>query len=133
MGSNQTCSLSDLRIKGKPAAEAESTTLLRVTHSSLNYKDALSAAGNKGVTRSFPHTPGIDAAGTLVEGEASALVTGFLLAVDGQFFILMRVDFSARKMKFVITLILINPNMSKQTILHDSTSPSFRKRRVSTT
>lgn len=28
--------------------------LINVTHSSLNYKDALSASGNKGVTRNFP-------------------------------------------------------------------------------
>ncbi len=39
--------------------------LIRVSWSSLNYKDALSATGNPGVTRNFPHTPGIDAAGTV--------------------------------------------------------------------
>lgn len=37
-----------------------------VQWSSLNYKDALSAQGNRGVTRSYPHTPGIDAAGVTV-------------------------------------------------------------------
>ena len=37
--------------------------LVRVHYSSLNYKDALSASGNRGVTRRYPHTPGIDAAG----------------------------------------------------------------------
>jgi putative YhdH/YhfP family quinone oxidoreductase len=41
--------------------------LVRVRYSSLNYKDALSASGNKGVTRNYPHTPGIDAAGEVVE------------------------------------------------------------------
>lgn len=41
--------------------------LIRVEYSSLNYKDALSASGNRGVTRNYPHTPGIDAAGTIVE------------------------------------------------------------------
>src|SRR5690606_11923979 len=40
---------------------------LAVAYSSLNYKDALSASGNRGVTRTFPHTPGIDAAGTVVD------------------------------------------------------------------
>ena len=40
--------------------------LIRVLFSSLNYKDALSASGNKGVTRKYPHTPGIDAAGIVV-------------------------------------------------------------------
>jgi putative YhdH/YhfP family quinone oxidoreductase len=44
--------------------------LIRVHYSSLNYKDALSASGHKGVTRSYPHTPGIDAAG-LVEASDS--------------------------------------------------------------
>lgn len=39
--------------------------LVRVHFSALNYKDALSATGNKGVTRNFPHTPGIDAAGVV--------------------------------------------------------------------
>lgn len=37
--------------------------LVKVQYSSLNYKDALSASGNKGVTKQYPHTPGIDAAG----------------------------------------------------------------------
>ncbi|WP_299522734.1 YhdH/YhfP family quinone oxidoreductase [uncultured Lutibacter sp.] len=40
--------------------------LIKVHYSSLNYKDALSASGNKGVTRNFPHTPGIDAVGKVV-------------------------------------------------------------------
>ena len=45
----------------------EGDVLVRVAWSSLNFKDALSASGNKGVTRSFPHTPGIDAAGVVEE------------------------------------------------------------------
>ncbi|MEJ2154869.1 MAG: YhdH/YhfP family quinone oxidoreductase [Desulfobacteraceae bacterium] len=43
----------------------EGDVLIKVHYSSLNYKDALSAAGNKGVTRKYPHTPGIDAAGVV--------------------------------------------------------------------
>lgn len=39
--------------------------LIRVDYSSLNYKDALSASGNRGVTSSYPHTPGIDASGVV--------------------------------------------------------------------
>jgi putative YhdH/YhfP family quinone oxidoreductase len=45
--------------------------LVRVHYSSLNYKDALSATGHRGVTRTYPHTPGVDAAG-LVEDSAVA-------------------------------------------------------------
>lgn len=41
--------------------------LVRVDYSSINYKDVLSATGNRGVTRSYPHTPGIDAAGIVVQ------------------------------------------------------------------
>lgn len=44
--------------------------LIRVHYSSLNYKDALSAIGNRGVTKRYPHTPGIDAAG-VVEASVS--------------------------------------------------------------
>lgn len=44
--------------------------LIRENYSSLNYKDALSASGNKGVTRQYPHTPGIDAAGIVEHSQA---------------------------------------------------------------
>jgi putative YhdH/YhfP family quinone oxidoreductase len=50
--------------------------LIQVHYSSLNYKDALSASGNKGVTRSFPHTPGIDAAGTVADSRVDAFKKG---------------------------------------------------------
>jgi len=43
--------------------------VVKVHYSSLNFKDALSATGNPGVTREFPHTPGIDAAGEVVSCE----------------------------------------------------------------
>jgi len=57
--------------------------LIRVSHSSLNYKDALSASGNKGVTRQFPHTPGIDAAGEVVESATGTPVVGSQVLVTG--------------------------------------------------
>lgn len=41
--------------------------LVKVEYSSLNYKDVLSSIGNRGVTKKYPHTPGIDAAGTVAE------------------------------------------------------------------
>lgn len=43
----------------------DNEVLIRVLYSGLNYKDALSAQGHKGVTRNYPHTPGIDAAGII--------------------------------------------------------------------
>ena len=39
---------------------------VRVEASSLNYKDALAAAGRPGVMRRYPGTPGIDAAGVVL-------------------------------------------------------------------
>ncbi|WP_373497867.1 YhdH/YhfP family quinone oxidoreductase [Desulfococcus sp.] len=54
----------------------EGEVLVRVRYSSLNYKDALSAAGNRGVTRRYPHTPGIDAAGIVEESGAGAIRAG---------------------------------------------------------
>jgi acrylyl-CoA reductase (NADPH) len=45
----------------------EGEVLVKVEYSSLNYKDVLSSTGNRGVTKNYPHTPGIDAAGRVVE------------------------------------------------------------------
>ena len=63
--------------------------LIEVKYSSLNYKDALSASGNKGVTRKYPHTPGIDAAGVVATSSTSqfgagdqVIVTGFDLGMN---------------------------------------------------
>jgi acrylyl-CoA reductase (NADPH) len=49
---------------------------VRVAYSSLNYKDALSATGNRGVTKTFPHTPGIDASGSVTKSEDSRFNAG---------------------------------------------------------
>lgn len=57
--------------------------LIRVQYSSLNYKDALSATGHPGVTRNFPHTPGIDAAGEVVSCESGAFKPGEQVLVTG--------------------------------------------------
>ena len=66
---------------------SDENVFIKVTHSSLNYKDALSAAGNKGVTRNFPHTPGIDASGIRYDTGQPCVVTGYDLGMntDGGF------------------------------------------------
>ena len=58
-------------------------TLIKVKYSSLNYKDALSASGNKGVTRNYPHTPGIDAAGVIEETSGNVFKPGDEVIVTG--------------------------------------------------
>ncbi|MEE9122163.1 MAG: YhdH/YhfP family quinone oxidoreductase [Syntrophobacteria bacterium] len=55
-----------------PAGEV----LVRVHYSSLNYKDGLSATGHRGVTKHYPHTPGIDAAGVVEESLSEAFQPG---------------------------------------------------------
>ena len=57
--------------------------LVRVRYSSLNYKDALSASGNRGVTRHYPHTPGIDAAGEVEHSTAEEFSVGDEVIVTG--------------------------------------------------
>lgn len=57
--------------------------LIRVHYSSLNYKDALSATGNRGVTRRYPHTPGIDAAGVVEASRDNRFAPGDEVIVIG--------------------------------------------------
>ena len=54
----------------------EGDVIVQVGYSSLNYKDVLSATGNRGVTRNFPHTPGIDAAGVVADSTHDAFKPG---------------------------------------------------------
>ena len=57
--------------------------IIEVKYSSLNYKDALSATGNKGVTRKYPHTPGIDAAGVVADSTTKLFAAGDQVTVTG--------------------------------------------------
>jgi putative YhdH/YhfP family quinone oxidoreductase len=66
-------------ISDLPAGEV----LIEVKYSSLNYKDALSATGNKGVTRNYPHTPGIDAAGVVARCSSGGFAPGDHVIVTG--------------------------------------------------
>jgi acrylyl-CoA reductase (NADPH) len=92
IGNEKTLSIAETLAKKDDEDEENNeneTVLIKVTHSSLNYKDALSSSGKKGgVTRNFPHTPGIDAAGYIVSGNndvykgQSVLVTGYDLGMN---------------------------------------------------
>ena len=61
----------------------EGEVLVKVQYSSLNYKDALSASGNKGVTRNYPHTPGIDAAGIVQSSSVDTYAAGDAVIITG--------------------------------------------------
>ena len=71
--------LKTLNQENLPAGEVT----IKVAYSSLNYKDALSFSGNKGVTRNFPHTPGIDAVGEVIHCEDASFVVGDKVLVIG--------------------------------------------------
>ena len=61
----------------------EYDVLIAVRFSSLNYKDALSASGNRGVTRRYPHTPGVDAAGVVMGSGSPRCAAGDEVIVTG--------------------------------------------------
>lgn len=50
--------------------------LIQVKYAALNYKDALSASGHKGISRNYPHVPGVDAAGIVVYSASDAFKEG---------------------------------------------------------
>ena len=57
--------------------------LIKVRFSCLNYKDAMSATGIPGVTKEYPHTPGIDAVGEIVQARQGQFKEGDLVIVSG--------------------------------------------------
>ena len=71
--------LETLNSETLPAGEV----LIEVHYSSLNYKDGQSATGNPGVTRAFPHTPGIDASGVVLESAVPEFSAGDDVIVIG--------------------------------------------------
>lgn len=79
-----------LKIVEKNIADLpEGDLLIKVDFSSLNYKDAMSASGLPGVTRNYPHTPGIDTAGKIAESTVpdfkegdEVIITGYDLGMN---------------------------------------------------
>jgi len=61
----------------------EGDVLIEVLYSSVNYKDAMSASGVPGVTKQYPHTPGIDAAGIVRASTDPTLSIGSEVLVIG--------------------------------------------------
>jgi putative YhdH/YhfP family quinone oxidoreductase len=84
-------SVFERNIKNRNIADLpDNDVLIEVHYSSLNYKDALSATGNKGITRNYPHTPGIDVSGIVVSSKKTSrfkegdevIVTGYDLGMN---------------------------------------------------
>ena len=77
--------------KGSPARLAElddgqlpdGDVTIRVTHSTLNYKDALAVTGRSPVVRAFPMVPGIDLAGTVEASRSTEFTKGDVVTLNG--------------------------------------------------
>jgi len=71
------------RVTMTPDELMEGDTLVRVTHSTLNYKDALALTGAAPVVRRWPMIPGIDLAGEVVSCESGAFSEGDPVLLNG--------------------------------------------------
>jgi acrylyl-CoA reductase (NADPH) len=72
-------SIQDIAFDRLPPGEV----LIRVSHSSLNYKDGLAVTGAPGVIRQFPMIPGVDLAGTVEESASAQFKPGDAVVVTG--------------------------------------------------
>ena len=61
----------------------EGDVLVQVDYSTLNYKDSLAITGSSPVVRQFPMVPGIDFAGTVLEGGSSDYAVGDKVILNG--------------------------------------------------
>ena len=57
--------------------------VIKVSHSTINYKDALAATGKGKILRRFPLVGGIDLAGTVVSSESDEFEEGASVLVNG--------------------------------------------------
>lgn len=65
------------------SALPDNDVTIEVFYSSLNYKDALSARGLNRVTKTYPHIPGIDAAGIVLHDRSGTFQPGEQVVVTG--------------------------------------------------
>ncbi len=70
-----------------PVAEApDHHVLVGISHSSINYKDALAAVAHPGVARKLPLIPGIDAAGEVVYSKSTRWSVGDRVLISDEAF-----------------------------------------------
>ncbi|WP_108660499.1 MDR family oxidoreductase [Acuticoccus kandeliae] len=67
-----------------PAGEAgDAMVTVRVTHSTVNYKDGLCLSGGGGLVRTYPHVPGIDFAGIVEASDDPRYAPGDAVVLTG--------------------------------------------------
>jgi len=62
----------------------EGEVIIQVKYAGLNYKDALSASGHKGISPNYPHTPGVDACGVVASCSTDDFNVGDEVIVTGR-------------------------------------------------
>ena len=72
-----------LRGNISPSELGEGSLEISVSHSALNYKDALALTGSRGVVRQTPLIPGIDAVGSVVSCSESSFHVGDSVLLTG--------------------------------------------------
>ncbi|WP_417730105.1 YhdH/YhfP family quinone oxidoreductase [Rosistilla oblonga] len=75
-------SIIDRSVADLPSVESPSVRVA-VRWTSLNYKDALAATGHPGIVRHFPHVPGIDVIGEVIDSDDPQFATGQTVIVTG--------------------------------------------------
>jgi len=61
----------------------DGNVVIKVSHSTINYKDALAATGAGRILRHYPLNGGIDLAGTVVSSDSADIQPGALVLVNG--------------------------------------------------
>ena len=61
----------------------DGNVVIKVSHSTINYKDALAATGAGKILRRYPLNGGIDLAGTVVSSEDNEIQPGMAVLVNG--------------------------------------------------
>ncbi len=74
-----SCNIEELEIQDNK----EFDTLVKISCSTINYKDSLAISGAPGIVRSYPMVPGIDFSGEIVETDSNNFNTGDQVLLNG--------------------------------------------------
>ncbi len=78
-GGSVTAEVRDLDEASLPAGDVT----VAIEYSSVNFKDGLVVGGRGGLVKKYPHVPGIDFAGTVIDSENPAHAVGDLVVLTG--------------------------------------------------
>jgi len=79
LGGSVTAEVRDLSETSLPAGDVT----VAIEYSSVNYKDGLVVGGQGGLVKKYPHVPGIDFAGTVIDSQNPAYAIGDRVMLTG--------------------------------------------------